>query len=258
MHRNIASLRHPGSSVNAFTLIELLVVIAIISILAALLLPALRRVREDARATVCRSNQRQLAMATQMAADEQNDELPHTEAFGYQEFQPWCVEIAPYAGYANPRRVPARASVFWCPSTRLEIEFPPDHPASPDPSGPLIYGNEGWCNMAFNEIICTEGTLNRRRTVREIEFPSATAIYGCSGAYRYKIALLAFNPGYALYQPPMDYWHDGAVNVSFVDGHVTRVTQSSITTRMMDGDGTLGPATGGFYTHGGRWWDPWP
>lgn len=61
---------------GAFTLVELLVVIAIIAILAALLLPALGRAKESARATVCLGNLHQVGLALQMYVAENNNKLP--------------------------------------------------------------------------------------------------------------------------------------------------------------------------------------
>jgi prepilin-type N-terminal cleavage/methylation domain-containing protein len=60
----------------AFTLIELLVVIAIISILAALLLPALVNAKEQARRTACKNHLRQFIMAVHMYGDDYSQWLP--------------------------------------------------------------------------------------------------------------------------------------------------------------------------------------
>lgn len=60
-----------------FTLVELLVVIAIIAILAALLLPALSRARQQVAITVCASRQHQIAMGYMMYADERDGYLPY-------------------------------------------------------------------------------------------------------------------------------------------------------------------------------------
>ena len=65
--------QHPPA---AFTLLELLVVIAIIAILAALLLPALNRAKDKARALSCMNNNKQLTLATHIYASDFNDSLP--------------------------------------------------------------------------------------------------------------------------------------------------------------------------------------
>ena len=61
---------------KAFTLIELLVVISIVTLLGAILLPALSKARESAQTTVCMANLRNLTSALCVYVADNDDNLP--------------------------------------------------------------------------------------------------------------------------------------------------------------------------------------
>jgi prepilin-type N-terminal cleavage/methylation domain-containing protein/prepilin-type processing-associated H-X9-DG protein len=116
---------------RGFTLVELLVVIGIIAVLISLLLPALNRARESARAVKCASNLRQLFLAQQYYADEHDNRYAAPQLYwGASEGSEsrWMQRLRPYVakslgiGLANMSLTDTRGvnAVFVCPSQNLD------------------------------------------------------------------------------------------------------------------------------------------
>lgn len=90
-------------SLGSFTLIELLVVIVIISLLAALLAPALRSARQHAWLIFCTNNLKQISSAMEMYANDYNDYYPESQGVGTwgttnasDGWVGWLERISPY------------------------------------------------------------------------------------------------------------------------------------------------------------------
>lgn len=113
----------------AFTLTELLTVIAIISLLAALLSPALKNARELARQSKCVSNLRQLGAAVMMYADDNNGRMLCGFTWTPGNFFPWDFLSNnnwgdfPSSNWLGLQQYAVAADVFQCPSSDPKV-FP--------------------------------------------------------------------------------------------------------------------------------------
>lgn len=146
---------------GGFTLIELMVVISIISVLIALLLPAVQKVREAAARASCANNLHQIGLAFQMYHDNWRNLPPNRLSDLHAT---WAVLIMPYIEQGNlyaqwdlakfyydqtdvARLTPV--STYFCPSRR-SAKSAPGHSVSGDQNddtgptlGPFVPGALG-------------------------------------------------------------------------------------------------------------------
>ena len=221
---------------DAFTLIELLVVIAIIAILAAMLLPALAKAKAKGQAIQCTSNVRQLSLATQMYAMDNQETLPATG----QNTDPyvWIPLIKPYIGNSDTNANTTKGGVFNC-ATLMSIGHNNIQLAG---RSYAVSEKLDRANDAFTRL--------GGRKLTQANRPTQTVLLGdgarnkeLTGVY-YRIECWAAIPGTgkgpnlepAVY-PPL---HNRRANVGFMDGHVEALGTNVTAIRCIGHQGTKG------------------
>ena len=212
---------------HGFTLIELLVVIAIISILAALLVPAVRQVQEKAMRALCASNLHQCLVAIQLYAHD-HDSAPPPSADGIDRGR------SPHIYYLNAgpgwdMRVmlgPYLSSmrVWGCPS----IAAPPiDDRANSNPNSlycDFDYFGGGRINPTGLPTVThlADSSANAFTPLLQdhTTFRPPTATYDLNHGLGVRMELEPNNPSFVFFSSVLAGDVDGG-NVGFYDGHVT-------------------------------------
>jgi len=143
--------RSTKQMVRGFTLIELLVVIAIIAVLLAILMPAMRKIKEIARGVSCKSNLRNIGLAVQMYLDDYERKIPYTgssnrhlwfEADGVTYRRAGSRDT--YWGIYYKDYIKSQTKIFGCPSLqRVPEGLIYSYSDFPDPSAVIQHAAYG-------------------------------------------------------------------------------------------------------------------
>jgi prepilin-type N-terminal cleavage/methylation domain-containing protein/prepilin-type processing-associated H-X9-DG protein len=200
-----------------FTLIELLVVIAIIAILASILFPVFSRARAKARQTACLSNVKQLTLAIDMYAQD-NDEtlIPSRQWSGAipsgQNPLIWPAYLAPYV---------KNTQIFECPDARGTGWYVQD------------WANRGRLPIGVNRN-AEDTNTNLAYPLAQFQDPSTTILLadstpgdtgtGAGGARGFQVQ----NDRVPDAQSAVSSRHNGGCNIGLLDGHAKWYAASRI------------------------------
>ena len=181
-----------------FTLIELLVVIAIIAILAALLLPALARAKEQAKIAQCLSNIRQVGMATALYLGDFADRYPpkFTRDNAHNTQSSWVGQaglVTPYDQVTAAERWLTPYLVKDARQSKVEVAHCPSDKVSVANTGRSTFEDYGASYTA--NLYYPEGTgssvvyslnLDNTRSIKtsDIRQPARFIVFSSFGAFR--------------------------------------------------------------------------
>ncbi len=160
-----------------FTLIELLVVISIIALLLSILMPSLRKVKEQAKTVVCLSNLKQWSVVFEMYLGDNGEKFMRGWDEGATEIDDqWYNALRPYCDVVKLLLCPRAArfasksqpGITW-PQSQFEawgaFPDPPGWQVNPGDAG--SYGINAWlCNPEDNTLVYPEMEQVRWRTSR--------------------------------------------------------------------------------------------
>ncbi len=212
-----------------FTLIELLVVIAIIAILAAILFPVFARAREQARQTSCMSNLRQIGLAWQMYAGD-NDDLG--VPYGYFNPEPaprynddngglwdWPVLLQPYIQNRQIYECPSYPGIIYdLPGSGTDLPYP------------VFYTLARTASVDYSRD--TRPPLDLARVTNPSEKIVMTDKWHNDSIWTNSIIPGEREDWMGKEESYVGYWHNDGANYLFMDGHVSWHARYSTTEEM--------------------------